>query len=410
MRASAHDRSTATDEENNQRNKTIIEDIPSATPELPPPVPIPDKPAQPPNEPLSVELEGERRMQTNLELGLTSAEADVSGPSTGDEDPRNRPKKPRNASERAREHWKRRTREYSPGRPGEAPDEPGGETAAPGSVHDIQERPKNVRKERADAENSPEPSKPPRDPRSDQEARRPVEGEPGGRKAVEGAGYDGIRPSTHRNERIVETNTLHRDMGPGGHKGEGVESRGVVDDQDRRKVIEGGEYDGERTRTEENERVVETNAQRRDTGPGGQLGERGGLGDVKCDRERQSDGDGVEMDGNRCRMDGATSGASGGSKRLDTRPLAETDSSQHEQRKYKIAHVPQPSIPPPCYARSLSTYVDPPRRRGRLKSRPRNVSHPRWTYQATRTCRGRIRQIERAGYVAYRPEMTGERY
>ena len=48
-------------------------------------------------------------------------------------------------------------------------------------------------------------------------------------------------------------------MGPGGHKGEGVESRGVTHDWDRQKVIKGGKYDGERTRTEENERVVETN-------------------------------------------------------------------------------------------------------------------------------------------------------
>ena len=37
----------------------------------------------------------------NLKLRLTSAEADMSGLSTGDEDPRNRLKKPWNTSERA---------------------------------------------------------------------------------------------------------------------------------------------------------------------------------------------------------------------------------------------------------------------------------------------------------------------
>ena len=131
--------------------------------------------------------------------------------------------------------------------------------------------------------------------------------------------------------------------------------------------------------------------------------------DVEGDWERQSDGNGVGYDGRRCRMDGTTSGASGDSKRVDTRSLAEVRSSQQERRKRTMAHAPRPSTPTLRYARSLSDHVDPPRRRGRLKTRPRNVSYPRWTYQATRTRRGRIGRIERAGYVAYRPEMAGER-
>ena len=105
----AQGRSTTRADEDDQRTSMSDDNIPRAPPEPPPPFPTPDKPAQPPNEPPSVELEGERRTQTNLKLGLTSAKADMSGPSTGDEDPRNRPKKPQNVSEHAQEHWKRRT-------------------------------------------------------------------------------------------------------------------------------------------------------------------------------------------------------------------------------------------------------------------------------------------------------------
>ena len=74
-------------------------------------------------------------------------------------------------------------------------------------------------------------------------------------------------------------------------------------------------------------------------------------GDIDGEQERQSDGDGIGYDRTGCRMDGTTSGKS---KRLDTRPLAETDSSQHEQRERcerGTAHVPEPSTPPPDHHR-----------------------------------------------------------
>ena len=52
------------------------------------------------------------------------------------------------------------------------------------------------------------------------------------------------------------------------------------------------------------------------------------LGDVEGDWKRLSDGEGIKMDGIRHGMDGTASSASGESKRLDTRLLAETDSHQ----------------------------------------------------------------------------------
>ena len=44
------------------------------------------------------------------------------------------------------------------------------------------------------------------------------------------------------------------------------------------------------TRTEENKRVIETNALRRDRGPGGHIGKKDKAGGVETDRRRESDG------------------------------------------------------------------------------------------------------------------------
>ena len=92
-----------------------------------------------------------------------------------------------------------------------------------------------------------------------------VEGDPDCAKVVEGAGYNGKRPESVRNQRYVETSALHRVRGPGGHSDEEVES-----------------------------------------------------GDIGGEQERRSNGDGVEMDGIGCQMDGATSGARCNSKRVET--------------------------------------------------------------------------------------------
>ena len=43
--------------------------------------------------------------------------------------------------------------------------------------------------------------------------RRPVKGESGGQKVVNGTGYDGVCHGTHENECVVETNVLHQGIG-----------------------------------------------------------------------------------------------------------------------------------------------------------------------------------------------------
>jgi hypothetical protein len=63
-------------------------------------------------------------------------------------------------------------------------------------------------------------------------------------------------------------------LGPGGHLEWQEESRGVEVSRDRQKDVNGAEYDGNRPRSEENERVVETNTLHRVAGPGGHLGEQ----------------------------------------------------------------------------------------------------------------------------------------
>ena len=222
--------------------------------------------------------------------------------------------------------------ENSPSRPREEPDDPGGETAVPGSVHDVQEHPRNV-----------------------------------------------------RNECTDETDAPGRVTGPGGYLELQEESEDIEGDSDRANIVDHAGYDRVCHRSDGNARVDETNAPCRDNRPGGHIGERGGPGDVECDRECQSAGDGVERDGRRCRTDGTPSGPRRNSTQVEMEPLAADETGQHGQRKRRITDVPESSKPPPIDHRLPTDHPDPPCRRGRLKTRPTRVSNPRWTYQATRT-------------------------
>ena len=114
-----------------------------------PPKP-PDKATRQGNEPPSAELEGEWDRLASYEVGPTSAEAHASGVSGRIEDVKKWSRKLRNALNRVRERSEGRSRKDSPGRAQVKPEDPGGETLVPGSVHDVQERPRNIRNERAD--------------------------------------------------------------------------------------------------------------------------------------------------------------------------------------------------------------------------------------------------------------------
>ena len=185
--------------------------------------------------------------------------------------------------------------------------------------------------------------------------------------------------------------------------GEQEASRVVEVDWDPRKVVEGARYDGVCHRSDGSARVVETNAPCRDNRPGGHIG---GPGDLEGDCEHQSDGNGVDTDGRRCRMDGTTSGPHRDLTRVEMDPLAEDETGQRRWYKRDKTDVPRPSTAPTDDHRLPADHPNPPRRCGRLKSRPRKVSNPRWTYQATRTHRGRIGRIKRAVYVIYGQEMV----
>ena len=325
--ALAHGQSTRA-VENDQHHEENVDNVPEGPPDPPPP---PDEPVNPSNEPPSIELEGERMLVTSSEDARTSDEADASGASGHVEDARKRPKKLHNASVHVGERLERRGEENSPGRAPEDPDEPGGETAAPGEHQDHRGCHEGDGKRRDDAINAP-----------------------------------------------------RRETGPGGQLGEQVRPGHVEDVWDRRNVVDSGGYDGIDPRSDENERVVETNALRRGIGPGGHRGEQEATGDVERDWKRQNVVEGAGYDGRWGRMDGATSGARCNSKRVGTRSLAEEQTSQHEQRKRTTAHVPRPPIPPPSHHRRPHTHPNPPRRRGRMKTRPTSVSNPRTTYQVKR--------------------------
>ena len=161
-----------------------------------------------------------------------------------------------------------------------------------------------------------------------------------------------------------------------------------------------------------NERVDEANTSHRDRGPGGDPGEREEPGDVEGDRERQSDGDGGEMDGRRCGKDGATSGTCRDSKRVETGPLAEAKARQHGRRKRETADVPRQSTPPTNHLRRPTDHPNPQRRRGRLKTRPRRVStrarSRRSTHQAMLSHLSHQDRIGRIGGVVYELEVLVE--
>ena len=96
------------------------------------------------------------------------------------------------------------------------------------------------------------------------------------------------------------------------------------------------------------------NVQCRDRGPGGHRGEEveledveGEFGEVGGEWEHQSDGNGVVYKGDRCRKDGATSGARCDSIRVEARPLAGDEGGQHDRHKRTMVHVPEPSTPLP---------------------------------------------------------------
>jgi hypothetical protein len=357
--ASGHIRSTTRVEENGQRTSRDDDNVPGALHDPHPPSTSPDETARPQNEPPSVELEGESIPYASCDVGLTSAETNAPGAPKDVEDDEKMPKKLRKASELEHERSEWIKEENPPRTARDKQDEPGGEAVAPDGPSTYLEGPVN-----------------------------------------------------DRNQRVEETNAQCRGTWPGGDLYLQGKSRGEEVVPDRDKVVDSAGYDRIHPRGQENERDVDTNASCRDPGPGGHSGEREDSGEVEDDRDRWSDGNGDRRGGRRGGKDGATSGARRDSKRVETTPLAEGETGQHGRRKRTTADVPETSTPPSNHPRRPRIHPNPPRRRGRTKPRPIEVSHHRWTYQATRTCQSRIGRIGRVvlDVLVYGPETVIERY
>lgn len=71
-----------------------------------------------------------------------------------------------------------------------------------------------------------------------------VEGNPDRGKVVEGAEYDKIGPSSHKNERVDETNAPCPDRAPEGRLAEGAKLGDVEVNPNHENVIDNTRYDG----------------------------------------------------------------------------------------------------------------------------------------------------------------------
>ena len=116
--------------------------------------------------------------------------------------------------------------------------------AVPGGVHDVQEHPRNVNNGCADETDALHRDRPPGGSFNLPEASNVTKGNSDCRKVVKGAEYNGVRLRSDKNECVIETNVLHRGIGPGGHRGEQEVMGDIEDNWDRQDIVEGGGYDG----------------------------------------------------------------------------------------------------------------------------------------------------------------------
>ncbi|KIJ09064.1 hypothetical protein PAXINDRAFT_17847 [Paxillus involutus ATCC 200175] len=150
------------------------------------------------------------------------------------------------------------------------------------------------------------------------------------------------------------------------------------------------EKDGER----------ETNVSSRTDEPGDEGVEESRSREVEGKEGDQSEGDGCQRDGRTNDAGDATSSASCDSLRVETGALADDEAGQQCDGKPRAStNPPEPSTPstPPPYATKRPTHIaNPPRRRGRLKTLPTNISQPERTeYTPRRTVESTTTQLNR---------------
>ena len=349
--------------------------------------------------------------RTKVEPGDPGCEADASAAPWSIKRVLKKPKKLRNVSEQIRQHPKGRTRENSPGIPqveSDDLDDEAVELATSGSVEDVGKRPKKLsntsecerkRSKRRSRQHSP--GRPGEEP-----------DEPGGETVVQGDVQS--PPERHRggtNDNGIETKPSSLDTEPRHHLGEPEVSRGVEGVRDRGTVVDDAEHDQTCPRADGSERIVKTNTPCRRNRPGGHMGEPKASRDAEGDWSRKSDVDGVGYNGRRDGKDGATSSARCDSKRVETRLLA-GEKGQYQQVERDITtDVPEASTPPPNDPRRPVELPNPPRRRGRIKSRSEKIRRTKMkklTYRIVQPRRGQSGRIKRIRDVAYEVQMLGE--
>ena len=196
-------------------------------------------------------------------------------------------------------------------------------------------------------------------------------------------------------ERNVEANAPHRDIGRGGQERVQDELGHVERNWERETDGEGVQGVQEHPESAHVERVNNPRLRCRDPEPGGRLGEQVEPDDVGGDCSHENDGDGVGEDGRRCWMDDATSGARCDSRRVETRPLAREQADQHGQQEREPADVPEPSTPSQTTPRRHTNHPNPPQRHGKLKTSSRNVSQTRVHKRTHRNRTATSRPIQR---------------
>ncbi|KAF9232205.1 hypothetical protein BU15DRAFT_67665 [Melanogaster broomeanus] len=137
--------------------------------------------------------------------------------------------------------------------------------------------------------------------------------------------------------------------------------------------------------SEGNGRDIETNAPSRDTRPRACMRiEEEARDDEGC-RKGQGEGDGCQRDNGASGNDGTTSDASRDSRRVVLKALAEDEQSQHHENvRTTPKNSPAPSRPSAKRRKRPTEPVNPPRRRGRLKTQPARIHRAR-AYAGTRT-------------------------
>ncbi|KIJ08169.1 hypothetical protein PAXINDRAFT_18670, partial [Paxillus involutus ATCC 200175] len=139
---------------------------------------------------------------------------------------------------------------------------------------------------------------------------------------------------------------------------------------------------------------VEMNASRRVDEPGDEEVEESRSRGVEGETGGQSEDDGCQRDGRTIDTGDATSGTTPDSKRVEAGPLADDEDGQQRNGKPDVTkHVPGPPTPHPSDTTRPTHLANPPRRRGRLKTPPTNVSKPELqpdVTEAVRSYRGSV--------------------